>query len=236
MNTPNYSALLQSFWTPPRTPITENSNSNNHPTEPTDIAEFLGEDLLWQQTISAKEPNLKNIPNDLPNKLIKALHSLGITQLYSHQLQALQAIRQGKSLILTSPTASGKTLSTYPAILEGCINEEHRALAFYGLRALALDQFHKISELLSTIPTQSRPILAMITGDVKSEKREQILKSEPHILGVTPELIHFQLKQAWKSAHWANFYQRLRYVLIDEAHTLSGSYGANMFWLQRTAT
>ncbi|MBN3884150.1 MAG: DEAD/DEAH box helicase [Nostoc sp. JL34] len=233
MTTPNYNALLQSFWTPPRTPITENSNSNNHPTEPTDIAEFLGEDLLWQQTIPAKEPNLKNIPNDLPNKLIKALHSLGITQLYSHQLQALQAIRQGKSLILTSPTASGKTLSTYPAILEGCINEEHRALAFYGLRALALDQFHKISELLSTIPTQSRPILAMITGDIKSEKREQILKSEPHILGVTPELIHFQLKQAWKSAHWANFYQRLRYVLLDEAHTLSGSYGANMSWLIR---
>jgi DEAD/DEAH box helicase domain-containing protein len=223
MTTPNYNALLQSFWTPPRTTITEHSNSNNHPTEPTDIAEFLGEDLLWQQTIPAKEPNLKNIPNDLPNKLIKALQSLGITQLYSHQLQALQAIRQGKSLILTSPTASGKTLSTYPAILEGCINQEHRALAFYGLRALALDQFHKISELLSTIPTQSRPILAMITGDVKSEKREQILKSEPHILGVTPELIHFQLKQAWKSAYWANFYQRLRYVLLDEAHTLSGS-------------
>ncbi|WP_416212823.1 DEAD/DEAH box helicase [Nostoc sp. LEGE 12450] len=78
--------------------------------------------------------------------------------------------------MLTSPTASGKTLSTYPAILEGCINEEHRALAFYGLRALALDQFHKISELLSTIPTQSRPILATIVGDVKSEKREQALQ------------------------------------------------------------
>ncbi|MHC5819365.1 MAG: hypothetical protein ACYT04_26675, partial [Nostoc sp.] len=79
MTTPNYNALLQSFWTPPRTPIIENSNLNNHPTEPTDITEFLGEDLLWQQTIPAKEPNLKNIPNDLPNKLIKALQSLGIT-------------------------------------------------------------------------------------------------------------------------------------------------------------
>ncbi|WP_323808750.1 DEAD/DEAH box helicase [Nostoc sphaeroides] len=76
-------------------------------------------------------------------------------------------------------------------------------------------------------------ILAMLTGDVKSEKREQVLKSEPHILGVTPELIHFQLKQAWKSAHWANFYQRLRYILLDEAHTLSSSYGANMAWLIR---
>ncbi|WP_414553157.1 DEAD/DEAH box helicase [Anabaena sp. CCY 0017] len=233
MNTPNYNALLQSLWTPPTTPITENSHSNHHLTEPTDITEFLGEELLWQQTIPATEPDLKNIPQDLPKQLITALQSLGINQLYSHQLKTLRAIRQGKSLILTSPTASGKTLSTYPAIIEGCINEEHRALAFYGLRALALDQCHKISQLLSSIPTKSRPVMAMLTGDVKSEKREQILKSEPHILGVTPELIHFQLKQTWKSAPWANFYQRLRYILIDEAHTLAGSYGANMTWLMR---
>ncbi|MEA5615883.1 DEAD/DEAH box helicase, partial [Nodularia spumigena] len=185
MNTPNYNALLQSLWTPPTTPITENSHSHHHLTEPTDITEFLGEELLWQQTIPATEPDLKNIPQDLPKQLITALQSLGINQLYSHQLKTLRAIRQGKSLILTSPTASGKTLSTYPAIIEGCINQEHRALAFYGLRALALDQCHKISQLLSSIPTKSRPVMAMLTGDVKSEKREQILKSEPHILDIS---------------------------------------------------
>ncbi|WP_250855136.1 DEAD/DEAH box helicase, partial [Anabaena sp. PCC 7938] len=233
MNTPNYSLLLQSLWTPPTTPIAENSHTNNHPPEPTEITEFLAEEILYQQTIPATESNLKTIPKDLPKQLIKALQSLGITQLYSHQIKALQAIRTGKSFILTSPTASGKTLSTYPGIIEGCINQEHRALAFYGLRALALDQFHKISQLLSTIPPKYRPVLAMITGDVKSAEREQILASEPHILGVTPELIHFQLKQVWKSPNWANFYQRLRYILIDEAHTLSGSYGANMAWLIR---
>jgi DEAD/DEAH box helicase domain-containing protein len=233
MNTPNYSLLLQSLWTPPTTPIAENSPSNHHPPEPTEITEFLGEEILWQQTIPATEPNLQNIPNDLPKQLIQALHSLGINQLYSHQLKTLKAIRQSKSLILTSPTASGKTLSCYPGILEGCINQEHRALAFYGLRALALDQFHKISQLLSSIPQKYRPVLAMMTGDVKAEEREQILKSQPHILGVTPELIHFQLKQTWKSEGWTNFYQRLRYILIDEAHTLSGSYGANMAWLIR---
>ncbi|MBW4581967.1 MAG: DEAD/DEAH box helicase [Tildeniella nuda ZEHNDER 1965/U140] len=232
--TPNYGALLQSFWTPPTTSIAESPDStSDSPSEPTDIIEFLGEDLLWQQTIPAQEPDLKEIPADLPPELVEALHAQGIHQFYSHQLKALQAMRAGKSLILTSPTASGKTLSTYPGILEGCVNAGHRALAFYGLRALALDQFHKISELLSGIPVVSRPVLAMMTGDVKTEEREQILVSDPHILGVTPELIHFQLKQAWKSERWATFYQQLRYVLIDEAHTLSGSYGANMAWLIR---
>ncbi|PSB15419.1 DEAD/DEAH box helicase [filamentous cyanobacterium CCP2] len=232
--TPNYGALLQSFWTPPTTSVEEHPDTaDNHPFEPTDIIEFLGEDLLWQQAIPAKEPNLRDIPADLPSELIEALHAQGIYHFYSHQLKALQVIRLDKSLILTSPTASGKTLSTYPGILEGCMRQGHRALAFYGLRALALDQFHKISELLSTMPVASRPGLAMMTGDVKTDEREQILASDPHILGVTPELIHFQLKQAWKSERWANFYQRLRYVLIDEAHTFSGSYGANMAWLIR---
>ncbi|MDB9317464.1 hypothetical protein [Nodularia spumigena] len=103
MNTPNYNALRQSLWTPPTTPITEHSNSNHHLTEPTDIAEFLGEHLLWQQNIRATELNLKNIAKDLPNQLITALQSLGITQVYSHKLKTLQAIRRGKSLILTSP-------------------------------------------------------------------------------------------------------------------------------------
>jgi DEAD/DEAH box helicase domain-containing protein len=228
MTTPNYAALLQSFWTPPTSPILEYPDS-----KPTDILEFLADDLLWQQTIPAQNPDLKDIPTDLPSELIQALQAQGIKHLYAHQLKTLKAIRLGKSLILTSPTASGKTLSTYPGILEGCINEGHRAFAFYGLRALALDQFHKLSQLLATIPTPSRPIMAMITGDVHSEERERILAQFPHILGVTPELIHFQLKQVWKSEQWAAFYERLRYVLIDEAHTFGGSYGANMAWLIR---
>jgi DEAD/DEAH box helicase domain-containing protein len=52
-----------------------------------------------------------------------------------------------------------------------------------------LDQFHKISALLAAIPATVRPVMAMMTGDVKSDEREQILASDPHILGVTPELI-----------------------------------------------
>ncbi|WP_353933358.1 hypothetical protein WJM97_23020 (plasmid) [Okeanomitos corallinicola TIOX110] len=52
MNTPNYSLLLQSLWTPPTTPILENSHTNNHPPEPTEITEFLGKEILWQQTIT----------------------------------------------------------------------------------------------------------------------------------------------------------------------------------------
>ncbi|MBE9250619.1 hypothetical protein IQ226_16020 [Dolichospermum sp. LEGE 00240] len=51
MNTPNYSLLLQSLWTPPTTPIPENSPSNHHPPEPTEISEFIGEEILYPPII-----------------------------------------------------------------------------------------------------------------------------------------------------------------------------------------
>jgi DEAD/DEAH box helicase domain-containing protein len=51
MNTPNYSLLLQSLWTPPTIPIAENSHTNNHPPEPTDMTEFLGEEILCSPII-----------------------------------------------------------------------------------------------------------------------------------------------------------------------------------------
>ena len=234
MSTPNYGALLQSFWTPATQTIPENSSlSQTQTTEPADLAEFLGDDLLWQTTTTAQEPDLRDIPGDLPTELALALYEQGIDRLYSHQLKTLQAIRAGKSLILTSPTASGKTLSVYPGIIEGCM-QGHRALVFYGFKALAADQYNKVSSLIAKIPQKVRPRLGMITGDVKQQdKRAEIIAQKPHILAVTPELIHFQLRQAWKSEGWASFYSRLRYIAFDEAHTLSGSYGANMAWLIR---
>ncbi|MBD1862397.1 hypothetical protein H6F72_12065 [Trichocoleus sp. FACHB-46] len=60
--TPNYGALLQSFWALPTISIEEHPDSaGNNPSEPTNIIKFLGEDLLWQQTIPAKEPDSRVI-------------------------------------------------------------------------------------------------------------------------------------------------------------------------------
>ena len=173
------------------------------------------------------------MPDNLPPELIAALQRNGITQLYSHQLSALLALRKGKDVIITTATASGKTLSAYPAILEGCLNKGYRAISFYSLKALALDQFNKISALLAGIPEASRPKVAMLTGDIKTEERERLLATNPHIIGATPELIHYQLRASWRSEHWSAFFKRLRYILVDESHLFSSVMGASMALLLR---
>ena len=159
MNKPDYNALLRSFWSSPT--LTESVEDNTKNEVEGDITDFLAESILWQETVPYKLPDQQPMPDNLPPELIAALQRNGITQLYSHQLSALLALRKGKDVIITTATASGKTLSAYPAILEGCLNKGHTAISFYSLKALALDQFNKISTLLAGIPQASRPKLAI---------------------------------------------------------------------------
>jgi DEAD/DEAH box helicase domain-containing protein len=86
--------------------------------------------------------SLYAIPKDLPWALQNALRGLGIHQLYSHQIEALDCLRQGCDLSIVTPTASGKTLCYNLAILEDCLkNPQTSALYIFPLKALAFDQF-----------------------------------------------------------------------------------------------
>ena len=55
--------------------------------------------------------------------VLAALERLGIPRLYSHQGEALSAIRAGKHLLVATPTASGKTLIYNLPVLEGLLAE-----------------------------------------------------------------------------------------------------------------
>ena len=86
--------------------------------------------------------SLYAIPRDLPSALQNALRGLGIHQLYSHQIEALDCLRKGCDLSIVTPTASGKTLCYNLAILEDCLSRpQTSALYIFPLKALGFDQF-----------------------------------------------------------------------------------------------
>ncbi|MEA5470919.1 DEAD/DEAH box helicase [Spirulina sp. 06S082] len=162
MQPPNYSSLLQNILGRSHSPHPENLPEHDRP-DAANIIEFLGDELLWSKTIAAQKPRLESIPTTLPKPLRKALKKQGIQQLYSHQIETLNAIREGKDVILSTDTASGKSLSAYVPILEGILQHQHTALSFYGLKALTSDQGVKLTALLEGIPEAVRPQLAMLT-------------------------------------------------------------------------
>ncbi|MBD0302807.1 MAG: DEAD/DEAH box helicase, partial [Tolypothrix sp. T3-bin4] len=128
---------------------------------------------------------------------------------------------------------SGKSLSAYLPILEGILQHQFTALSIYGLKALTADQSQKLADLLQLIPEPARPRLALLTGDTPPKTREQLLAANPSIISATPELIHYALKGVHWSQPWQHFLSRLRYIVLDEAHTFNGVYGANMASLIR---
>ena len=81
--------------------------------------------------------------------LRNVLAARGLRQLYSHQAKAVDLVRQGQSVVLVTPTASGKTLCYNLPVLQKILEEpETRALYLFPTKALAQDQMHEIHGLI----------------------------------------------------------------------------------------
>ncbi len=177
------------------------------------------------------------VPSDLPPALRLALQNNGITNIYSHQLEALTKLRAGFDLSITTPTASGKTLCYNLAILESCIKQpQTTALYIFPLKALALDQMRKLQSLVKAMPN-NRIKLALMTGDTPTSERQRLfIPNPPNILAVSPDLLHhylYNVRRRDEGEGWRQFLRQLRYCVIDESHTYIGAFGAHFANLMR---
>ncbi len=202
------------------------------------IATELANSLTAVRIVPPATGELCPIPKDLPNELHIALRRVGITSLYEHQLKALEKLRDGKDLSLVTPTASGKTLCYNLAILESCLNHpQTSALYIFPLKALASDQLGKLQQLISSLLPGQPLKVGQMTGDTHLSDRQQLfIPHPPHILAVSPDLLHYQLEKVRRPEEWEpwrSFLRRLRWVVIDESHTYIGAFGAHFANLMR---
>ncbi len=155
------------------------------------------------------------------------LDARGIT-LYRHQGEAIAALRAGRDVIITTPTASGKTLAFNIPIFERLIGDESAtALYIYPLKALANDQLGKLRALEQECGLALYP--ATYDGDTPNGKRGRI-KERSRIVLTNPHALHYYLP--WHH-QWARFFRNLKFIVIDEAHTYRGVFGANVALLLR---
>ncbi|NJN02914.1 MAG: DEAD/DEAH box helicase [Leptolyngbyaceae cyanobacterium RM1_1_2] len=210
------------------------------------IAQSCRDTLVAVEVAPAVAGDCAPLPPDLPFELQQALQQTGITQLYGHQIEALRALREGQDLCLATPTASGKTLCYTPAILESCLTpnlaadlapKPSSALFLFPLKALAFDQMSKLSRLIAALPFACRPKLGIITGDTPRAERQQLFEPQPpQLLAVSPDLLHYQLyrgRLTLDGESWRAYLRQLRWVVIDEAHTYIGAFGAHFANLMR---
>lgn len=162
-------------------------------------------------------------PDDLSPATRIALHSRGIAQLYVHQRAAWDAAARGEHIVVVTPTASGKSLCYHLPVIEAVRTRQAKALYLFPTKALAQDQ---VAELLELNRAGQLGVRAFtFDGDTPADAR-QAIRVHGDIVVSNPDMLH----QAILPHHtkWAQFFENLRYVVIDELHTYRGVFGSHV--------
>lgn len=188
--------------------------------------------VVDHREIPGKDANYSNPSSPFSKEINKLLENLGISSLYSHQVEAIDLIRKGQHTVIATPTASGKTfIYNLPVIEKILKNPESRALYLFPLKALAQDQLKTLNTLFDALETPVPVNADVYDGDTTSYKRTKIRNNPPNIILTNPEMLHLSILPY--HFRWAEFIENLSFVVIDEVHTCRGITGSNMAWVFR---
>jgi DEAD/DEAH box helicase domain-containing protein len=180
-----------------------------------------GEEVAHVETIAAADARTAPLPSDLDPGVARSLGTHGLAELYLHQLDAWSAAARGEHVVVTTGTASGKSLAFNLPVLDALAREpKRRALYLYPTKALAQDQARALAALR---PPGIRA--AIYDGDTPTDRRWQIRKWANVIL-TNPDMLHVGILP--HHDRWADVLHNLRYVVVDEAHVYRGVFGSHV--------
>ena len=180
-----------------------------------------GEELAYLGDEPAREARTVRIPGDVPDAIREALAGEGIESLYEHQAAVWEAAQRGEHVIVTTGTASGKTLAfNLPVLAAVAESPKNRTLYLYPTKALAQDQVRALGRL-----GVKRLRAAIYDGDTPSEERWQVRKWANLVLS-NPDMLHVGVLP--HHDRWGDVLSNLRYVVVDEAHVYRGVFGSHV--------
>ncbi len=198
-----------------------------------DLLRLLASNPLYRKRVVHIETNgpvpsrYGNPAVPLPAALDSYIRQRGIC-LYAHQCDAIDRIRAGKNVIITTPTASGKTLAFNIPVFERLETDPAaRALYLYPTKALSNDQLGTVEEMAQFTGILARA--AIYDGDTPQSKRAAIRENSRIIIS-NPHELHQVL--SWH-AKWRPLFSGLGFVVIDEAHRYRGVFGSHIALLVR---
>jgi len=179
------------------------------------------EEVAYSGTEPSREARVEPLPDDLDPRVASALVANGVTSLYRHQAEAWEAAQRDENVVVTTGTASGKSLAFNLPVLDAIARDpKTRALYLYPTKALSQDQARALSDLrLKGL----RP--AIYDGDTPAERRWQIRKWSNVIL-TNPDMLHVGVLP--HHDRWGDVLSNLRYVVVDEAHVYRGVFGSHV--------
>ncbi|MFB6187202.1 MAG: DEAD/DEAH box helicase, partial [Halobacteriaceae archaeon] len=196
------------------------TNTSDTHGEETDITETLtwlheesshSDEIVYNRTESAQESQFEEMVS-VATPVADATHKLGIKSLFTHQKAAIEAAIAGDDVMLSTETASGKSLPYRLLALDRAYTEQSTALYTAPTKALINDQASSFEDFITELPDDTDVSVNVYTGDTPEEKRRQIRRDPPNILLMTPELVHMSLLPYHN--RWDKFIRNLETIII----------------------
>ncbi len=198
---------------------------------PFDPAEALAEQLrskyaariTGELVAPAKDGQYAALPAGLDGRLVLALAQRGVERLYTHQAAAWDSVHAARHTVIVTPTASGKTLCYNLPVLQAALLEQAKALYMFPTKALAQDQ---VAELMALNQAGKLGVRAFtFDGDTPGDARKAV-RTRGDIVVTNPDMLHQGILP--HHTKWAQFFESLRYVVIDELHSYRGVFGSHV--------
>ncbi len=186
--------------------------------------------IVHIEDIPAQTARYGELKSPLSPKVAGVLAKAGIERFYTHQVQAIDAVREGQDVAIVTSTASGKTLCYNTPVLERLVADPTaKALYLFPTKALAQDQLRGLVRYMELDPLL--PIIpGTYDGDTPPNARRK-LRDEGNIILTNPDMLHQGILPRHPS--WGRFFANLAYVVIDEMHTYRGVFGSNVACVMR---
>lgn len=187
------------------------------------LAEKYPDRVTGAFVIPAREGSYVDLPPELPEKLGDALRARGRARLYSHQGQCWDAVNRGDDVVVVTPTASGKSLCYTLPVLASAMTGGGKALYLFPTKALAQDQVAELIELSKAGELGIRA--ATFDGDTPGDQR-QAIRLSGDIVVTNPDMLHQGILP--HHTKWAQLFENLKFVVIDEIHAYRGVFGSHL--------
>jgi DEAD/DEAH box helicase domain-containing protein len=178
--------------------------------------------------LPAREARFGEEIDGIDARVRAALRERGIQHFYTHQSAAVAHALRGRNVVITTPTASGKTLCYNAPVLSSILRDPSaRALYLFPTKALAQDQLAELHALSDELSRRSDLDIGVFTydGDTPQDARRAI-RGRAHVVLSNPDMVHSGILP--HHPRWAKLFENLRFVVIDELHAYRGVFGSHL--------
>ncbi len=178
--------------------------------------------------LPAREAQFGGDVAGIDDRLRDVLRERGIQGFYTHQAAAVAHALARHNVVITTPTASGKTLCYNAPVLSAVLRDPStRALYLFPTKALAQDQLAELHTLSDQLSRRSDLEIGVFTydGDTPQDARRAI-RGRAHIVLSNPDMVHSGILP--HHPRWAKLFENLQFVIIDELHAYRGVFGSHL--------